>query len=359
MGRKRRDWVGERFGSLVVIGYSEKEPSASGYLYLVCQCDCGNSREVSGERLTSKNKYAVTSCKACSSKQTRNSHRLRAEREEAEAREESKSRRRQLIGQFPEKWFDLPLTKKHADEHGAATYFNGKQCINGHLSPSWANSHQCCECSRVRLAEWRESDEGKEWQGQYAKARWQDPEERKKGLEARRKWAKENPERLKELRCESYYRNWESIRKKTVKRWRERYQTDPAFRLRCTVARRIHHVLKDQDVEKSRRSLEYLGCSAKELKVYLEGLFKDGMSWDNYGQFGWHVDHIRPCSSFDLSDEKQAAACFHYSNLQPMWWRENIVKGGEWEEDDDRFNLELTDDELGELDDPQYQAPSH
>jgi len=54
--------------------------------------------------------------------------------------------------------------------------------------------------------------------------------------------------------------------------------------------------------------------------------------WDNYGS-GWHIDHIRPCSSFDLSDEEQQRACFHHSNLQPLWVKDNLEKGSKWEGD--------------------------
>jgi hypothetical protein len=51
------------------------------------------------------------------------------------------------------------------------------------------------------------------------------------------------------------------------------------------------------------------------------------MSWDNYGKYGWHIDHIKPCSSFDLSDRKQLLECFNYRNLQPLWALDNLKKG--------------------------------
>ena len=67
-----------------------------------------------------------------------------------------------------------------------------------------------------------------------------------------------------------------------------------------------------------------LGCTLKELKVYLEDQFVEGMSWENYGE--WEVDHIMPCASFDLTDEVQQQRCFHYSNLQPLFAVENRQK---------------------------------
>ena len=70
-----------------------------------------------------------------------------------------------------------------------------------------------------------------------------------------------------------------------------------------------------------------MGCSIEELKIHLEKQFRDGMSWNNYGMYGWHIDHIKPCSAFDLTDLEQQKICFHYSNLQPLWAKENLSKG--------------------------------
>jgi len=70
-----------------------------------------------------------------------------------------------------------------------------------------------------------------------------------------------------------------------------------------------------------------IGCSLSDLKIHLEKQFKNGMNWENYGRKGWHIDHIKPCTSFDLTDPKQQRECFNYTNLQPLWACENISKG--------------------------------
>ena len=70
-----------------------------------------------------------------------------------------------------------------------------------------------------------------------------------------------------------------------------------------------------------------IGCSIEQLKQHLEKQFKIGMTWNNYGKYGWHVDHIIPCSNFDLIKIDEQKKCFNYLNLQPLWALENILKG--------------------------------
>ena len=72
-------------------------------------------------------------------------------------------------------------------------------------------------------------------------------------------------------------------------------------------------------------TLKSLGCSVKYLKAYIADKLRQNMTWDNYGK--WHIDHIKPCSSFDLSKPEQQRRCFHYSNLQPLWAKDNLSKG--------------------------------
>ncbi len=78
---------------------------------------------------------------------------------------------------------------------------------------------------------------------------------------------------------------------------------------------------------KSKKTLDLLGCSIEELKIHLESQFTSGMSWDNYGLHGWHVDHIKPCASFDLSKPIEQRKCFNFNNLQPLWAIDNLRKG--------------------------------
>jgi hypothetical protein len=114
------------------------------------------------------------------------------------------------------------------------------------------------------------------------------------------------------------------------KAWRNNYHkirinSDPIYKIKHGLRARLHSALKT--ITKSNNTLGLLGCSIKELRVHLESKFAEGMSWENYGLHGWHIDHIRPCASFNLSTHKDQEVCFHYSNLQPLWAADNLRKG--------------------------------
>lgn len=103
-----------------------------------------------------------------------------------------------------------------------------------------------------------------------------------------------------------------------------RKKTDPSFKVRCNLRSRLSFILKNE--KKSDSTEKLLGCTYEEARQHLENQFADGMSWDNYGMYGWHIDHIIPCASFDMTDPEQQRKCFHYTNLQPLWAEDNLRK---------------------------------
>lgn len=123
----------------------------------------------------------------------------------------------------------------------------------------------------------------------------------------------------------------EKYRKYTRERAAERAKTDIHFRLRKRLRGRILGALA-RGVSKSGATVDLIGCSVPEFKKHIESLWKPGMTWENYGRFGWHIDHVRPCASFDLTDPEQQRACFHYTNTQPLWHVENLKKGSVFNE---------------------------
>lgn len=107
------------------------------------------------------------------------------------------------------------------------------------------------------------------------------------------------------------------------RRWQQaQCVADPNFRLLRNYRKRIWDALKGNS--KSQKTAELIGCTIPQLRLWLVQQFWTGMTLENYGY--WHVDHIRPCSSFDLSNPSQQKECFHYSNLQPLWGRDNLIK---------------------------------
>ena len=109
------------------------------------------------------------------------------------------------------------------------------------------------------------------------------------------------------------------------KDYRKKNKNNIKFKLPSILRRRLRCALKGN--YKTGSAVKDLGCSIDELKSYLESKFLSGMSWDNYGFYGWHIDHIKPLASFDLTDRKQFLEACHYKNLQPLWAKDNLIKG--------------------------------
>jgi len=164
---------------------------------------------------------------------------------------------------------------------------------------------------------------------------------KEKENEYKKNWYQRNKEEIKQKRKKYYSNNKEKIlktqknyyiknkekRKKYIKEYNvSRRKTDAGFKILGALRSRIASLITNKKF-KNDSSLELTGCSIDELKKHLSSKFKDGMCWDNYGKNGWHIDHIMPCSSFDLTDKDKQKQCFHYSNLQPLWWWENLSKG--------------------------------
>jgi transcription elongation factor Elf1 len=123
-------------------------------------------------------------------------------------------------------------------------------------------------------------------------------------------------------------RNRKQIQKTMTKYERERKKRDPAFKLVKTMRSRLLSALTRKNAKKNYRTMDLIGESPSFVMGYLEAKFTEGMTWENHGE--WHIDHIKPCCSFDLTKEEEQIKCFHYSNLQPLWAEENLKKGGKY-----------------------------
>lgn len=131
-----------------------------------------------------------------------------------------------------------------------------------------------------------------------------------KNREARNRWAKANPDRVRE-----------SARKSKKKS----RTNNLVYALKCRLRCRFNMALRKRaKAKKSKSVIKLAGCTIHELQAHLSSQFQSGMTWGNHGTHGWHIDHIKPCRDFDLTDPEQQAACFHFSNLRPLWAWENV-----------------------------------
>jgi hypothetical protein len=150
-------------------------------------------------------------------------------------------------------------------------------------------------------------------------------------------WRAANKPRLAEYKQKYYYSNKEKIaisaktyrtknREKITQYVLKRLKTDIQYRLTSALRARTRMALKAKIASKKASTLHLCGCTISELKTHIENQFEPWMTWDNWSRDGWHIDHIVPCSSFDLTKESEQLKCFHYTNLRPLAAIENIRK---------------------------------
>lgn len=120
-----------------------------------------------------------------------------------------------------------------------------------------------------------------------------------------------------------YDANKDEIQAKNKIYWQNKYHTDINFKLAVILRSRLFSAIKNN--QKKGSAVDDLGCSIEELKKYLESQFTEGMNWDNQGE--WHIDHIEALANFDLTSIDELKKACHYSNLQPLWAKDNISKG--------------------------------
>lgn len=177
----------------------------------------------------------------------------------------------------------------------------------------------CSKCTieqpKVNFYNLKQSQRCKECQKKYAMA-----------------WQRNNPDRVRETRKRSRAKHLEKNRQR-VRTWldenkerrrayrrdycRNRYKTDDAYRLSVSLRNRLK--------VKNGSAIKDLGCSIVEFKLYIEHQFQEGMNWNNHGE--WHLDHVLPLSSFDLTNRMELLEACNWLNIQPLWAKDNLRKG--------------------------------
>ncbi len=246
-----------------------------------------------------------------------------------------------------------PISREKAIEQGLKVYFTGIPCVHGHIAHRRVGSNnQCVECKRIGDLSYARKTKSKKasYDAEY-RARNADVLKNKKA-----EWRSRNKEQIRinagaarkndPDRFRSYNERRSEKRKAEIKAWRSSnkdhvceykanyLQHEKAKRSNSWIAGMLRQRLAMAVAREFRSgsAVRDLGCSIQSFREYIETKFKEGMSWENWGRNGWHIDHIKPLASFDLSDRNQLLKACHYTNLQPLWAEENIKKGSKTEQ---------------------------
>jgi len=215
------------------------------------------------------------------------------------------------------------ICSKCGQEKNLNEFYKDITNIDGH-------KYKCKTCSKIVDKKYKINSFEK--RKQYKKLH------REEILKKGKEYYQKNKEKIMS-KCREYYRLNKSKKLNYFRKNRKRiriyenikYINNINYKLAKRLRNRIRQSLKRNS--KYSDSLKLLGCSIDFLKHHLEHQFKPNMSWNNWGtgcngkgMQEWHIDHIKPCASFDLSKPEEQRKCFHYSNLQPLWAMENCSK---------------------------------
>jgi hypothetical protein len=215
----------------------------------------------------------------------------------------NKSFREEHIGKVPDEWLHLPSSREEADQKNSKYYFTGIPCKQGHIDLRGANHNRCLACNRDKSILVNQRDERREWKRSYRK--------------------------------QDHIREKENAYRKKV------IEEDPVFRLRVNVSSRISNFFAGRkSAGKLETTEELLGCTFQEFHLWIESQMQDGMSMENYGILGWHLDHCRPIMSFKekgIDDNRDVQLiAFNWRNYQPLWGSINLAKNDMWDAEMER-----------------------
>ena len=176
---------------------------------------------------------------------------------------------------------------------------------------------QCKTCMNIELKKYR--DNNKEKVSLTIKKCRENNKE--KYLETERKYRENNRENIIKLRTENKEKY--AISKKEYDK--KKLLTCPEYKILKNTRRRVSRMLNEKEISKTTSTIELIGCSISQFKKWLESNFDQHMKWDNYGSY-WHIDHVMPCSSFEMENAREQRACFSWENCRPLKGKDNVIK---------------------------------
>src|SRR5665213_2050276 len=355
--RSLKDISGQKFGRLQVLGsYIRKQ----GKIFWLCKCDCGKEKWIQRQALTSG---ATKSCGCFGREMRRNGslekrkkykviltteqrrHHEAQIKEHAPSSEESLRSRVLLLADQssdaprmtdeeitkalsigPRKAFYIRATFSDP-EFRVRTNQKGRERL---LDPrvrklrlETLKRHEAKPETKARVRQYKLNRPPEAKARERERKKIYDQSERGKTARAReaarQRQQRQTPEGKAKTRIQ-----FQRYKARVNKWYLERYRTDLQFRIRKRLSGRLRDAIKARGGRKSSSIVDLIGCSLQKVVDILESKFKQGMTWGNHGS--WHIDHIIPCAHFDLTQIEEQKKCFHYSNLQPLWAIENIVK---------------------------------
>lgn len=202
------------------------------------------------------------------------------------------------------------VSRQTALAEGMEKYFTGIPCKHGHISERYTKHRSCIQCLKKAAA----TNSAKQWMREHNKKRRQKPEyiELEKKIRSSDKAKKRKLEYNKTERMRKWRNEWQ----------KNRINNDPLYAMRRRISTLIGMKISAMGYSKTSKVSEILGCSWDEFMSHIERQFYNGMSWDNRDK--WHIDHIIPASS--ASSEREIISLSHYTNLRPLWEKENLAK---------------------------------
>jgi predicted nucleic acid-binding Zn-ribbon protein len=262
------------------------------------------------------------------------------------------------------------ISRELAKEKGYKQFYDGIPCMHGHYSRKAVINKACFTCTELKrtpspLLKLTCKECGKEFfhkrkntiycSRECSIKNWREDPKNQDAIQSHREKEKETRDNVatyaKRKEKESLNPVMKAKRKETAKKANKKwelankdkrrgyvmkyYNENPQYRLAFNMRVLVRSAVKRGQTVKRGHTSKLIGCTSPQLVEHLQNNFEDGMNWDNYRIDGWHVDHIRPCASFDLTDEEQQIVCFNWRNLRPMWAAENISKSDNYDPADE------------------------
>ena len=163
----------------------------------------------------------------------------------------------------------------------------------------------------------------------------------KKCYEKQKEWNAINIMSVRRIKSESKKKNRDKNNISTRRRYHKRIASDPRYKMKTVIKNRFTSIVtrylkRGLSISNKESVKNLIGCSWEDFCSHIEKQFKPGMSWENHGKISkesktWNIDHIVPCAAFDMTDPAQQSKCFHFTNLQPLWALENMIKSNKYE----------------------------